>query len=216
MKNIIFICCIVALTACNTSKNNHCGNRQHKNQPTDSLDKLLDIGSEEELIKMFGKKNVVYDTVFGLEGDIMVTTILFPESPNQVVFHWSDIENRKNASLISHSAYYDAKKEKYITNSRWKTKYGFSVGTPMMTVVELNGQPIEFYGFGWDFGGAVNNYNGGKFENQRFSIMLSPISWLTEDGYLDSGDVSGDGEFSSNNPTAQKMNLVVVEISIFH
>ena len=45
---------------------------------------------------------------------------------------------------------------------------------PGMTVDELNSlnrKPIDFYGFGWDFGGSVK-FNNGQLENEKIRVYL--------------------------------------------
>ena len=50
-------------------------------------------------------------------------------------------------------------------NSPWHDpKTGLRIGTTLEELIEINGAPIDFYGFGWDYGGNVINLNEGTLD----------------------------------------------------
>lgn len=47
---------------------------------------------------------------------------------------------------------------------RWQVEGGIGVGTRLLDLEERNGKPFTIFGFGWDYGGNVLSWNGGKLE----------------------------------------------------
>ena len=87
-------------------------------------------------------------------------TILYKDTPDEILFTWQD------------GKIYDVV---VIGNGIWASKAGIRVGMTYDDLAELNRAPLKVYGFGWDYGGAVD-WNGGKFENSGLQVFLSPES----------------------------------------
>ena len=47
-------------------------------------------------------------------------------------------------------------------STRWKGLVGDVNVARRAEVERINGTPFQIYGFGWDYGGLVNSWNGGK------------------------------------------------------
>ncbi|MBE2245949.1 MAG: SH3 domain-containing protein [Candidatus Competibacteraceae bacterium] len=58
--------------------------------------------------------------------------------------------------------------------SPWHTSENIRIGTTLSELVVLNGKPISLYGFGWDYGGTLIDFQGGKFNNNHLSFVFSP------------------------------------------
>ena len=92
---------------------------------------------------------------------------------------------------------------------------GVRMGTTLAELVARNGAPIDFSGFGWDYGGAVAGFNGGKLEPQhagwpRTSFRLAPRTGLPEDMKMPTGDTT----FSSDDYGAVANDIIVGELTL--
>lgn len=87
-------------------------------------------------------------------------TVLFPDTENRALITWSD----KNRSQV-HAIRVEDK-------GNWRTEEGIKIGTTYEELERLNG-PFDFYGFGWDYSGAVN-WKGGKLADSNIRVFLIP------------------------------------------
>ncbi len=87
--------------------------------------------------------------------------ILFPDTPNHLEITWKDEER----TVINDIRFND--------KGNWKSATGIGIGTTFNQLNQLNSKPISFYGFGWDYSGAVV-WNDGKLENSNLRIFLAP------------------------------------------
>ncbi len=216
MKYILILLAIVA-SSCGsqTSKTTAVDNAPEKKVQTDTLDHLFNIASEAELIEIFGKENVIFDTVYGAEGEESMATLLYPKTSNQVEIAWSNENKREGVVSISHTATYNVENDTLGIVSRWKTVAGIKLGTTLAQLSEMNGKPFTFSGFGWDYGGTIMDFRGGKLDKLSISIQLGISDFLNESGNSDYNALMGDNEFESNNPIAVRLNPVVISIKFF-
>ena len=56
--------------------------------------------------------------------------------------------------------------------TKWKLPYGLKVGMSLQELEAINGKPLSFYGFEWDNGGLVFDWNKGNLETKNISCML--------------------------------------------
>jgi hypothetical protein len=63
-------------------------------------------------------------------------------------------------------------------DARWRTESGIRVGMPIAELQAANGKPFSYSGFGWEFGGMVQDWQGGKLqeleEDKALGITLAP------------------------------------------
>ena len=88
-------------------------------------------------------------------------SILYPGTSDELLITWEDGARTKIHQL------------RFDKNGRWKTKNNIRVGTTYDELVRLNGNSIKFYGFGWDYSGAVD-WNGGRLANSNVRVFLKP------------------------------------------
>ncbi|HCB62442.1 MAG TPA: hypothetical protein DHV29_00255 [Bacteroidales bacterium] len=197
-----------------------CGNKEKKEEvilklnPTDTLDKLLSIKNEAELIEKFGNDNVTWDTVYGAEGAVSMATLLYKGTCDQVEITWKNIKNKTEISKVTLSALYDEKQEKLITFSHWKTSFGIRLGTSLKELETMNEVPFIFFGFGWDYGGIVSEFNSGKLTTLPISLQLGITDVVKDGNNPDYEMLMGDNEFNSDDAEAQRLNPVVISISV--
>lgn len=87
-------------------------------------------------------------------------TILFPGTEDEVLLTWNDNDRTKLHHIhVKH-------------DGRWETSHGIEIGTTYDELVEING-PIAFYGFGWDYSGAVD-WQEGELSGSDIRVFLAP------------------------------------------
>jgi hypothetical protein len=94
----------------------------------------------------------------------------------------------------------------------WATAEGIKIGARLDELLKMNEKPIRFTGFGWDYGGNICSFNGGKLAGLegKLSINLGEpddINGLEE--FL------GDTECSTTNKKILGKGVKVAEISIY-
>ncbi len=83
----------------------------------------------------------------------------------------------------------------------------FYMGMSLEELAEVNGAPIDFAGFGWDYGGTIRSFNDGSLVN--VGGRLAP----GEQAELDT-ELLGDDTFSSNDPRVRSSGIVLSSFTI--
>lgn len=81
---------------------------------------------------------------------------------------------------------------------------GVKLGMTVDELNSLNRKPIDFYGFGWDFGGAVK-FNNGQLENEKIRVYLK-----TDKEF--GSQFMGDTPHTFEEAKAAKLGLYVTKI----
>ena len=158
--------------------------------------------SLESLQERFGPSNVRVEDIPGAEGEISRGVVLFPDDPTRRAYlHFSDEKNLQGLALV----------RIVDSQSTWALDGDVRMGTTLAELVARNGAPIEFTGFGWDYGGAIAGFRGGKLEPRggewpRRGFRLSPRADVGENLQLPQGDAT----FSSDDPTFADLATAVV------
>ncbi|WP_417884781.1 hypothetical protein [Zunongwangia sp.] len=119
-------------------------------------------------------------------------TILYPDTPDEILISWKD-----DAKTSIYDIYYNK-------DGKWQSEKGIQVGTSYDQLVKLNEKPIQFYGFGWDYSGAVD-WNGGKLEDSNIRVFLAPEGDIPNPFY-------GDRIIKASEEEIAKLNLKVAAI----
>lgn len=140
------------------------------------------------------------DSIHLGEGIFEPGIVLFKGSKNRVDLYWDAAMASERPGFVSI----------YGENGQtdWSTTNGITIGTTLEEVEKLNGQPFELYGFGWDYGGYVSDWKGGKLAGLGMSIRFEP----GEEGQTDIKLV-GDVTLSSDNPAMEKVRARVGELT---
>ena len=153
------------------------------------------------LEQRFGSDNVVEQTLPGPEGETYVATVIYPNTPDKrVEIVWRDLEGREVPMSVTVRG----------ERSDWAGPRGIRLGAPLESIEQANGRPFQLYGFGWDYGGYVNDWKGGAVNDPacHVGIRFDP----SEDG--DDSAVTGDGGFMSDAPGTRAAQAHVSEISL--
>lgn len=111
--------------------------------------------TRKDVLEAYGA-NAVVDSIYLGEGVLEEGVVLFPDDMlKRVEFFWDHTIDSLRPSFIRISGNEQGQ-------TLWRTPEGISIGTPIAEVERINGTPFQIYGFGWDYGGLVNSWNGGK------------------------------------------------------
>ena len=163
--------------------------------------------TRKDLVRLFGAPNVKDGDITVEEGQTLKATIVFPNNPaKRVEIIWQE-KGSKTPQTIRISG--DA--------SKWHLANGLTLNTPLVNVEKYNQHPFKLYGFEWDYGGYVTDWQHGKMENfhsKHTHLMLRFSPAASYDGLSEKEmkSVSGDGEFFSSNPALRKMNPRISQI----
>ncbi|MCT4582672.1 MAG: hypothetical protein N4A35_14740 [Flavobacteriales bacterium] len=172
------------------------------------LDALLSYNSEAELIEKFGQENVTRNTQYYPEGmGEYVSTALYENTPNEVIFSWSD-------DTLNFQGLLTIKVSKQ--NSPWSTQKGLHIGTTLKELEKINGKAFTFYGFEWDYAGSVN-WEGGILDDRKTFCTLAYIYDYNDPNLVlpkAYEALIGDQEIASSDKNAQAVNITVSEITL--
>lgn len=158
------------------------------------------------LQQRFGEANVRVADVPGGEGETSRGVILFADdSTRRAYLYFQDEKRLRGLSLVRVT---DA-------GSRWQFDNGIGIGTPLSKLLALNGKPIKFLGFDWDYGGAITDWNGGQLQPAADHSVQRGIR-LDHHTASDDTYPMGDTIFSSDDKRFPKLGdeVVVGEISV--
>ena len=122
-------------------------------------------------------------------------SILYPETRDQLLIIWQDKSQTKAYQI-------------YVENDgKWRSKSGIEIGTSYEKLEKINNGPIKFYGFGWDYSGAVD-WNDGKLADSNLRVFLAPVNAPPRSFY-------GDEIIDANPEEILNLNLKVRAL-MFH
>jgi hypothetical protein len=144
------------------------------------------------LATVFGRANVIPETIAGPEGAQMNVTAIYPTDPArriEVVFR--NEEERTDLSAVMVSA----------PESQWTGPGGVKIGDGIEAVEAANGMPFEVMGFQWDYGGFVADWKGGKLGEAN---GCAPAVRLAPGADSLPADIVGDGVQPASNLPAMR------------
>ena len=149
------------------------------------------------LQKIFGTENVKDERICGAECvDSVDVTIIYPGDRKEIVVYWQDTNYHKDIAFLQ-SGMYDAP---------YHTASGLKIGSSLADLLRINGQKINFSGFGWDYGGYIQSYNNGTMEK-------SPVQFRLDLDFTESTDneLMGDVELNTDMPSVKKeLNKIAI------
>ena len=159
--------------------------------------------SENELVKIVGKKNVERVERWYAEGpERVIGSVLFKDTPQSFFIKWKDTVNFKNPEWI----------EIHGDKSVWEIDNGIKIGTELKELVRLNGKHFSFSGFDWDYGGYTI-FEKGSLESDCYSIQLYyDYKDLFENEW---NQIVGDKIVSTKNPVLNKIKVYVDLITFY-
>lgn len=151
MKKIVILLLLVIISSCKSTKRTAADKFV--------LENLIQLNAEE-LAKTYPDANIREDVGVFEEGTVeRPYTVLYPGTPDEIQITWKDT-GRSQINDI-----------RFSKDGKWKSGLGIKVGTTYEELNRLNEKEISFYGFGWDYSGAVM-WNDGKLENSNLVVFL--------------------------------------------
>ncbi len=158
-----------------------------------------------DLRRIYGAANVRAEAIEAGEGETAPGATVFPDdSLRQVQVAFHDSSGSVPRFVVVHG-----------DRSLWHTDRGVTLGTRLARLNELNGRPFVLLGFGWDYGGTVASWNGGRLAVDsaagRFIVRLHPtLTGPVADSLT--RDVLGDREYASDRPAMAGLAPAVDEL----
>lgn len=203
MRSIVILALL--LTACSELRT-----PEEAQPPTDwqftpgaSFGPLLATSSERDLVNTFGAEAVEPTQVHLGEGTFAPGTLVYRGDPLQTFWvTWKDTIARRTPESVRLTG----------DSSRWTTSTGIGLGTPLSQLEMLNGRPVGITGFGWDYGGTITDWRGGKLAplTGRMVISVSP-----SDTAADASSVQGDSVFTSSDTAFARLQPRVTRIIVW-
>ena len=166
--------------------------------PGERVGHIIATSTEADIKALYGEEQVEYRSVYIGEGESQPGIAVFPNSPNELEIVWDIAGATGNPEFIRISQ----------DSADWHTVQGVAVGTSLEELQQINGRPFQLYGFGWDYGGLVNDWKGGKL-NSHLIIALQPEDWEQV-----GTKVSGDRTFYSDDPQILALRARVASIVV--
>ena len=139
-----------------------------------------------------GADQVVTRILPGAEGEDYEAWVLYPQDPErQAVASLDDAGEHPVAIVVENDAT-DA-------TSAWMRADGVRLGLSSTELETLNGGPFAFYGFGWDYGGTISDWRGGRLDPGADRVAPAALcAPVFPEGAEPDGYPTGDSEFSSD------------------
>ena len=178
------------------------------------LEDILQCHSLQGLEKKFGKENIKKDAIIETgEGQFKATKI-FPNTDKEVEIYWKDGKEFKEIQDVMVRSRMN-KAGNIELSSAWVSREGLKMGMKLSEVVALNGKTFTMTGIGWDLGGTVMSWEGGKLDKKNVSVRFNDYSdnqgGLTEKEYT---SISGDREFDTAHSVIKKLNPTVDQLDV--
>lgn len=170
--------------------------------------KLEDLVHQQDTLATLqarlGADNVVAEVLPGAEGETHDGWVLFPADPTRRLRVYLGDSGEHPSQLVA-----DAE------TTAWQRADGVRIGMDSNELEKLNGIAFGFYGFEWDYGGAVVEWGSGSIApdgDSAGSVTLCAPEFA--DGATPAGYPVGDGAFASDLPVVRAHPPVVCEFSL--
>jgi hypothetical protein len=157
-----------------------------------------------DLVRIFGAANITEaETTIADAGPLKCTRVFEKQANTTLTILWAENKRFKQLEAIIPC-------EQATDNvCRWKMADGTGLGTTLKTLEKMNGRPFKLNGFGWDFGGNVTSWEGGRLQAWQtpcgnVALSLNPTEAATQSP--DYRKVMGDAQFLSSTPALQRLD----------
>lgn len=160
----------------------------------------------ETILRTYGKERVTDEKMYRApdSDEMVVKTIINKGKTDEIIVQWDDSLFHKKILAI----------EAVHENHPFKTTDGVRYGTTLAELVTINGAKISFTGFGWDFGGLLNDFHGGKLSYKEGKPHIGYELDINLTQQYD--EILGDQVIDTDMPAAKKFleNILVKKISL--
>lgn len=204
MKKVLLFAFLLVLMNCtnDTKSKNSTENVVSTNDftivPGERVGMITANTTEAKLQETYGADKIKIQSVPIAEGDIQEGVVLYPGTSNEIEIIWETAASEGTPAFIRIGK----------DSTQWKTSEGITVGTSLEKLEEINGKPFTFYGFEWDYGGLVMDWNGGKLTS-NLVIALVPQNFEAM-----GDDMLGEVQLSSDDPKVRALQPRVGSIVV--
>ena len=167
--------------------------------PGKKVGPITPLTTEKDLVTLFGATNVKREQLSLDEGIIVEGTIVFPESPNQLIIEWMPGQLYQKPAMVRIEG----------EKSQWITDQGIHIGSTMDELLQKNGEAIQFMGFEWDYSGLIESWGDNGKVNHDLIVFFAPGN-----PEVIHPELLGDESFSSEHPKAKAAQLYVASMMI--
>ncbi|HEV7256928.1 MAG TPA: hypothetical protein VGN82_04030 [Bosea sp. (in: a-proteobacteria)] len=173
--------------------------------------------SHASLSKAFGARNISIRKLSIGEGETEVGSVLFAsDRTRRIEVLWNDRAKRMRPRMVTFGRAIDATalSKGYHWRIAARAQAGtLSLGQPLTQVEAVNGKPFELAGFDWDYSGTVSDWRGGALAKPPGGCRILVRFEAAKDAPGAAQDaVSGDREFSSDDPKMRAVAPVIYEM----
>ncbi|MBS0231155.1 MAG: hypothetical protein JSS52_08375 [Proteobacteria bacterium] len=145
-----------------------------------------------QLQARYGAGNVRKQTLPGPEGMMYDAFVLFDDDPTRrvelEVFEDNGVQSIVGIRIEG-------------ATSRWHDSNGLHPGMTLAELAAKNGKPIHFSGLYWDYGGTVQDWQGGKLAPSDNLVVYPTVILAPRSDLRDTDKIpSGEEVFRSNDP----------------
>ena len=167
MKKLLILGLIILASGCKSRKLTADSAEKYE------LENLVEVISKNNLQEIYPEAEIAEGIDLFDEGTVeRAYSILYPNTDDELLIIWDDkTVNRPHQIYVE-------------KDGRWKTKEGIEVGTTYEDLKAINEGAIDFYGFGWDYSGAVD-WKDGKMKDSNVRVFLAPVAAPPKSFYSD-------------------------------
>lgn len=173
--------------------------------------------SHASLAKAFGARNISVKILSIGEGETERGSVLFAADPTRrIEILWSDRGKRRRPRMVIFGRGLGSSAAP--TGHHWQIAAHalakpLRLGQPLMQVEAVNGRPFELAGFDWDYSGTVTDWRGGSLAKPPGGCrVLVRFEAARQAPGAAQDAVSGDREFSSDDPRMRAVAPVIYEM----
>jgi hypothetical protein len=161
--------------------------------------------TERALTQLLGEERVVRREAHIGEGFCATGSRLYPGTPEELEVLWSDSTYSEPAAARVAGA-----------RSRWRTSRGVGVGTSLSELERVAGAPVEFGGFGWDYGGGATWTESTAEASGTIVLELAPnpdsSSVVASDPRY--SEILGERTVRSDHPLIRRLDVRVERLTV--
>ncbi|MFN7115351.1 MAG: hypothetical protein ACK4TA_01045 [Saprospiraceae bacterium] len=204
MKKVLSFALILLLLGCasdakkNTANNAVAGQKDFMIVPGERVGLITSATTEAVLQELYGTQDIDIQSISIAEGDTQEGVVLYPGTRNELEIIWESAASEGTPAFVRIGK----------DSTEWHTPEGITIGTTLEKLEDLNGKPFTFYGFEWDYGGLITDWNDGKL-SEYLIIALVPQNFakLTD-------DLLGEVQLSSDDPRVRALQAKVGSIVV--
>jgi hypothetical protein len=171
-------------------------------QILDSNDIFSKNLTKQKLVENIGKMNISDSTELIEEGTVEVNySKIFANTEKELTLFWNNTGTLKSIKLSN-------------PISKWSIN-NLKIGMTINEISNENDKDFNFYGFAWDEGGKICDWNNGKFSNFQNGLKVYLLLNFDELTESEIDKLSGDGiKLNSNDVILKKKKIIIDKIEV--